>query len=69
MESIIFHCFSITTAMKFTLPSRQELVNKLTLVRTVEELHIFVDEIVEACNNIERITAELYKVHDLTNLP
>lgn len=56
-------------AIKLTVPNRQELVNKLIAKRTTEELNVYADEIVQACNTIERITQELFKANNLVKLP
>lgn len=56
-------------AIKLTVPNRQELVNKLIAKRTTEELNMYADEIVQACNTIERITQELFKANNLVKLP
>ncbi|CAF3489317.1 unnamed protein product [Rotaria sp. Silwood1] len=61
--------YTIMGAIKLTLPSRQELVNKLLTDRSTDEINTYTDEIVQACNTIERTTQELFKTYNLTKLP
>ena len=69
MKTIIFHIFRITAAIKLTLPSRQELLNKLLMKRSPDEIRTYADEIIESCTVIERTAQELFKSHNLTSLP
>ncbi|CAF3068714.1 unnamed protein product [Rotaria sp. Silwood2] len=61
--------YTIMAAIKLTLPSRQDLVNKLLTERSTDEINAYTDEIVQACNTIERTTQELFKTYNLTKLP
>jgi hypothetical protein len=46
----------IHAAIKLTLPTRHDLVNKLISKRSPEEIDAYAEEIVHACNTIERTT-------------
>ncbi|CAF4798148.1 unnamed protein product, partial [Rotaria socialis] len=59
----------IIGAIKVAVPNRQELVNKLLTKRTTDEINTYADEIVQACNMIERTTQELFKTYNLVKLP
>lgn len=59
---------SIRAAIKLTLPNREQLISKLLSKRTSEEIDVYADEIVQACNIIDRTTQELFETHQLTKL-
>ncbi|CAF3434932.1 unnamed protein product [Rotaria socialis] len=61
--------YTIIGAIKVAVPNRQELVNKLLTKRTTDEINTYADEIVQACNMIERTTQELFKTYNLVKLP
>lgn len=60
---------SIRAAIKLTLPNREQLIGKLLSKRTPEEIDVYADEIVQACNIIDRKTQELFETHQMTKLP
>lgn len=61
--------FRIRAALKLTLPSRHDLINKLISKCSPEEIDIFAEEIIQACNTIEKTTEELFEAQGMTKLP
>ena len=61
--------FRIRAALKLTLPTRHDLINKLISKRTPEEIDVFAEDIVQACNTIERTTDQLFEAQGMTKLP
>ena len=51
------------------MPNRQQLITKLLSKRTTEEIDVYAEEIVQACNIIDRTTQELFETHRMTKLP
>ena len=59
----------IRAAIRLTMPNRQQLITKLLSKRTTEEIDVYAEEIVQACNIIDRTTQELFETHRMTKLP
>ncbi len=68
MKVIIFFLFRIRVAIKLTLPTREDLIDKLLSKRSADDIDLYTDEIVRSCNIIERTTQELFETHNLTKL-
>jgi hypothetical protein len=61
--------FRIHAALKLTLPSRRDLINKLISKQSSDEIDTYADEIVRSCQIIERTTQKLFETYQLTKLP
>ncbi len=68
MKVIIFFLFRIRVAIKLTLPTREDLIDKLLSKRSADDIDLYTDEIIRSCNIIERTTQELFETHNLTKL-
>lgn len=67
-SDVLIFLFSIHAAIKLTLPTRRDLINKLISKRSPEEIDVFADEIVRSCNIIERTTQDLFETYQMTKL-
>ncbi|CAF0934749.1 unnamed protein product [Adineta steineri] len=61
--------YTIHTAIKLTVPNRQDLIKKFVSNRSAEEIDVFSGEIVQSCNTIEHTTQKLFRSYHLTKLP
>ncbi|CAF0720058.1 unnamed protein product [Adineta steineri] len=61
--------YTIHTAIKLTVPNRQDLIKKFVNNRSAEEIDVFSGEIVQSCNTIEHTTQKLFRSYHLTKLP
>ena len=52
--------FRIHAALKITLPSRQDLINKLISKQSPDEIDTYADEIIRSCQTIERTTRKTF---------
>jgi hypothetical protein len=52
-----------------TLPSRQDLINKLISKQSSDEIDIYTDEVIRSCQIIERTTQNLFETYHMTKLP
>ena len=66
---IVALSFRIHAAIKLTVPDRQTLISKLLSTGNSSEIDGLSIDIVQSCNTIERITQELFEMHQLTKLP
>lgn len=58
----------IHAAIKLTVPDRPTLISRLLSKGNSNEIDGLSIDIVESCNMIERITQELFEMHNLTKL-
>lgn len=56
-------------AIRSTLPSRHELLNRLISKRTPEEIDRYAADIVVSCDTIEQTTQELFETYQINMLP
>ncbi|CAF1010606.1 unnamed protein product [Didymodactylos carnosus] len=59
---------TIHAAIKLTIPTREQLIEKMICNRSAEELDAIARDLVEACNKIEQTTQDLYEKNNLLNL-
>lgn len=58
----------IHAAIKLTVPDRPTLISRLLSKGNSNEIDGLSIDIVESCNTIERVTQELFEMHNLTKL-